>query len=246
MLGLKLIHVSKRGPWTQSERPFNTMRPRQNGRHFADDIFKCIFLNENVWISIKISLKFVPKGPIKYIPALVQIMAWRLPGDKPLSEPMMVRLPTHICVTRPQWVKVRLYYGTGVSRKVIHKTNLYLFSAYVGVVLLHMLEWYEEVWIRRVVVEKDFFLREGHIRWVLYPCSLLWHFIANLPIVLHHVMWMTEFLSLNDSYDSVKVVQVISTFSSLICPDTKRIDKLMCFLKCWLVTENKKNGFVNR
>ena len=37
-------------------------------------------------------------------PALVQIMAWRRPGDKPLSGPMMVRLPTHICVTRPQWV----------------------------------------------------------------------------------------------------------------------------------------------
>ena len=32
-------------------------------------------------------------------------MAWRRPGDKPLSEPMMVRLVTHICVTRPQWVK---------------------------------------------------------------------------------------------------------------------------------------------
>ena len=31
-------------------------------------------------------------------------MAWHHPGDKPLSEPMMVRLPTHICVTRPQWV----------------------------------------------------------------------------------------------------------------------------------------------
>ena len=37
-------------------------------------------------------------------PTLFQIMAWRRPGDKPLSEPMMVRLPTHICVTRPQWV----------------------------------------------------------------------------------------------------------------------------------------------
>ena len=48
-----------------------TLRPRQNGRHFADDIFKCIFLNENVWISIEISLKFVPKGPIDNIPALV-------------------------------------------------------------------------------------------------------------------------------------------------------------------------------
>ena len=80
----------------------NTLRPRQNGRHFADDTFKRIFLNENVRISIKISLKFVPTGPINNIPALVQIMAWRQPGDKPLSEPMMVRLPTHICVTRPQ------------------------------------------------------------------------------------------------------------------------------------------------
>ena len=69
---------------------FNSLRPRQNRRHFADDIFKCIFLNENVDISIKISLKFVPKGPINKIPALVQIMAWRRPGDKPLSEPMMV------------------------------------------------------------------------------------------------------------------------------------------------------------
>ena len=50
---------------------FNTLRPRQNGRHFADDILKCIFLNENVWIPIEISLKFVPKGPIDNIPALV-------------------------------------------------------------------------------------------------------------------------------------------------------------------------------
>ena len=51
----------------------NTLRPRQNGRRFADDTFKCIFMNENVRISIKISLKFVPRGPINGIPALVQI-----------------------------------------------------------------------------------------------------------------------------------------------------------------------------
>ena len=85
----------------------NSLRPRQNGRRFADDTFKLIFLNENVRISIKISLKFVPKGPINNNPALVQIMAWRRPGDKPLSESLLVRLPTHICVTRPQWVKGR-------------------------------------------------------------------------------------------------------------------------------------------
>ena len=86
----------------------NILRPRQNGRHFADDIFKCIFLYENVLNPINISLKFVPKGPINNIPALVQIMAWRRPGDKPLSEPMMVSLTTHICVTRPQWVKLEM------------------------------------------------------------------------------------------------------------------------------------------
>ena len=61
----------------------NTMRRRRNGQNFADDIFKRIFFNENVWISIKISLKFVPKFNI---PAMVQIMAWRRLGDKPLSE----------------------------------------------------------------------------------------------------------------------------------------------------------------
>ena len=60
-----------------------------------DNIFRCIFSNENVWISLEISLKFVPKDQIHKIPALVQIMAWRQPGDKPLSESMMVILPTH-------------------------------------------------------------------------------------------------------------------------------------------------------
>ena len=83
-------------------RRVSTLWPRQNGRHFPDAIFKCIFLNENVWISLKISLKFVPKGPINNIPALVQIMAWHRPGDKPLSEPMMYSLLTHICIIRPQ------------------------------------------------------------------------------------------------------------------------------------------------
>ena len=69
-----------------------TLRPRRNGHQFPDDIFNWILLTENVWISIKMSLKFVPKVPINNIPVLVQIMAWCLPGDKPLSEPMMVKI----------------------------------------------------------------------------------------------------------------------------------------------------------
>ena len=80
----------------------NTLRLRQNGCHFADNIFKCIFLNESVRISNEISLKFVPKGLISNIPALIQIMASCWLGNKPLSEPTMVRLLTHICITQLQ------------------------------------------------------------------------------------------------------------------------------------------------
>ena len=63
----------------------------QNGRHFPDDSFKHIFMNEKFFILIRISLKFVPTGPIDNKPALVQLMAWRRPGDKPLSEPMLTQ-----------------------------------------------------------------------------------------------------------------------------------------------------------
>ena len=58
---------------------------------------------------IKISLKFVPMGPIFIFLALIQIMAWRRPGDKPLSEPIMISLLAHIWVIRPQWVNMYIY-----------------------------------------------------------------------------------------------------------------------------------------
>ena len=51
----------------------NALRPIRNGQHFADDIFKRIFFNENVWISLNISLKFVTGGQNHNIPALIQI-----------------------------------------------------------------------------------------------------------------------------------------------------------------------------
>ena len=57
---------------------FNTSMPRQDGRHFLDDISN----ESNLSISIKIKLKFAPKGPniqANNIPALVQIMTWRRP-----------------------------------------------------------------------------------------------------------------------------------------------------------------------
>ena len=61
--------------------------------------------NKNELISLRISLKLVPKIQINNIPAFVQITAWRRPGNKPLSQPLMVSLLMHVCITQPQWVK---------------------------------------------------------------------------------------------------------------------------------------------
>ena len=101
----------------------NTLRQRRNGRHFPNNFF----LIENVWISIKTLLKFVPKGPIINIPALIQIMAWQRTGDKPLSEPMLVSLLTQLRVTQPQWLKTRVwdnqYYK--VNQTVMFWTTFY-------------------------------------------------------------------------------------------------------------------------
>ena len=69
------------------------------------DIFNRIFVNDNIWISIKISLKFVPSGPNDNKPALVQVMAWWRTGDMPLPEPMLTQSLTHICGTKGRWVK---------------------------------------------------------------------------------------------------------------------------------------------
>ena len=113
----------------------NPLSPRQNGRYFAADIFKCIFLNDNAWISLKISLKFVPKVRINNIPSLVQKMAWRRPGDKPLSEPMMVSLLTHICVTRPQLLNGQDEYTLGlwIPKQINdHETQNILHVGYAG------------------------------------------------------------------------------------------------------------------
>ena len=91
----------------------NTLRLRKNCCHLPEDILKCIFLNENIWISLNISLKFVPKDWINNILALVQMMAWRRLDDKPLSDPMIFCLLTHICITRPQWLKYHACWWLG-------------------------------------------------------------------------------------------------------------------------------------
>ena len=68
-----------------------TLRPKQNGNQFTDDNFNGVFVIENVWISIAISLKSNPKGPVDEKSAIVQVMAGSGTGDKPFLESMTTR-----------------------------------------------------------------------------------------------------------------------------------------------------------
>ena len=95
------------------------LKPRQNGHHSTDDTFNCIFLNENVWIEIKISLKFFPKGPNNIL-ALVKIMAWCRLGNKPISEQMMVGLLMHVSITQPQWVNNTFMFQSIIRYQCLH------------------------------------------------------------------------------------------------------------------------------
>ena len=80
----------------------DTMRFRQNGRHYAYDIFKLILLNENVSNLFQISLNFVPKGPNYIKSSFVRVMVWQLTGYKLLNQWWLRSLNGF---TRPQWVK---------------------------------------------------------------------------------------------------------------------------------------------
>ena len=86
---------------------FSILRPRQMAI-ISQTPFSNAFLHFLEWKGMnfyfKKSVKFVRKDPINHIPAFVKILAWCRPGDKPLSETMVVRLQTYICVTRPQCV----------------------------------------------------------------------------------------------------------------------------------------------
>ena len=78
----------------------NSSPPEQNGRHFTDDIFKYISTNEKFCISIQISLKFIPRGPIDNKSAMVPVMARRRTGDKSLPEPMLTQFTDNKFGTR--------------------------------------------------------------------------------------------------------------------------------------------------
>ena len=95
MIKFRVLYILRTSTWR-----INSSSPGQNVRHFADNIFKCIFMNEKSCILDWISLKFIPKGPTDKKSTLVQVMTWHWIGNKPLPEQMLSSSLMHLCGTR--------------------------------------------------------------------------------------------------------------------------------------------------
>ena len=110
----------------------NTLSPKQNGCHFPDNTLKYNFL-----------IKFVPKNPFNNISTLVPIMAWHQPGDKPLSETMMVKLLMHICITWPQWVcnqKPEVMISAVMKTWSLHRNLRHVYAYHSPLIMKHISE----------------------------------------------------------------------------------------------------------
>ena len=85
------------------------------------------------WFRLKFHLKFISNGPINNIPTLVQKMAWRRSGDKPLSEPMIISFLIHICVNRPQWgwAEMAAIFSGGKSWQYNNPNTTYTYEIYL-------------------------------------------------------------------------------------------------------------------
>ena len=90
-------------------------------RHFLEWKWKIEFRLRFHW-------SLIPVDPINTIPVLVQVMASRRPGDKPLFEPMMLSLQTHIYVARPQWVKLAVILLWWLKESLWYSITTYLHS----------------------------------------------------------------------------------------------------------------------
>ena len=136
------------------------------------------FVEWNVKILLKISLKFVPMVWYYNIPSVLQIMAWHWPGDKPLSEPIMVELQTHICVTQPQWVKAPGYLYPSCQLYSLYWTNsmqkCYFYCEWHSKITLHFAEKNNPVVWGLICYLSSFLIQSSHWCAILIAHQLLW------------------------------------------------------------------------
>ena len=172
--------TAKEERWSFLWCSFNSSPPGQNGRHFADDIFKRIFKNENCSISIRISPKFVPKGPIDNKSALVQAMAWRRTGDKPLPESMLTQFTDAYMQHEGRWVlnteRVAPHYWLVLCERAKGSVTWIAFPCYDVIVTAS--QWVNSVppYVRKLHFMYEVLRTSSKCRWGIYrtPSKCQW------------------------------------------------------------------------
>ena len=116
-------------------------------------------------------------------------MAWHWPGDKPLSEPMMVRSLVHICVIRPQWVNSNL---TESPWKFWHGWHyIPLFDNCCNYLAMPLIHASRASSLDELIVDR-LKIVQGHI---LEQCLLSYNELLHHK---YHKSWVTEWLKFKD------------------------------------------------
>ena len=175
-------------------------------------------------------------------------MGWRQPGDKSLSEPMMVRLPTHICVTRPQWVNVTAGNNTKCLWPRFHQSILKGFCCQILQNSVNII-WY----FYNLPLTKLHTHIQGYIEWVFsrklskkYPIFLLSTNVMELAHSLSSADWEMPAniirLTTNPLLCKEKGARYI--IKTLKAFDHFCINTIKGFVM-WYKKSAKENGYVN-
>ena len=107
---------------------------------FAENSFKYIFFNENFWISFVIIQKFIPNSQVDNRAALVQVLACCQTGNKPLPEPMLLRISLSLTlydIDRPQWVNhLPTWKEKQISLNILYDFDAFMWLEPIGHVTL--------------------------------------------------------------------------------------------------------------
>ena len=152
-------------------------------------------------VLIYISLKFVTRGPVDKNASMVQIMAWHRTGDKPLSKPLMSYLLMHICVTRPQWVKLEFKIQFSLWKKHLKVSSWNVFHLFLGLSVLTDPVVHGNVVNISVCMSAQICLYSGVIS-CIRPANERWRYIVTSSLIgWVHTKW------------SLCICQVIAPYS---------------------------------
>ena len=157
---------------------------------------------------IRVSSKFVAKGPMDKTSVLVRVMALHRTGDESLPEPMLTISTSHICGITEKWVKTgsRVCFSSYVSQDVkltrwndIGYSVIWLAQTHVWIYGLLVIRRHMAIMVKKIThVDGDHWKPSGYLSkhnlW--HEClHLVWEKLINSPLIrinssdLYQTLW---------------------------------------------------------